>query len=301
MPIRRRTWPLLGPSRRRTSPPPGSVAGSSVVRGVVSDRSLRVGSGLAPGSLEAGGGGVAQLGGLDLGGGRGGHVRGQRRVVDDGGVLCGRLRGDVGVVLTLAIGVVEIGDDLLRLGVDRGVGGVGCSHGRRGVPTGAGGLALEGRALVTSADADPGGAGGDALPPGFPVAHRAPSLPSASLGVSVSTAPAAVAVAVAPPSSDGPSLSASVAGAVSTSVAGASVATVSSAVAGASAISSASAVTSPEAAAAPAPAVAPANRVPRARSASPTVCWATVCPSTSSMTAMGALSPLRGPTLVMRV
>src|SRR5918998_650982 len=199
MPIRRRTWPLLGPNRRRTSPPPGSVAGSSVVRGVVSDRSLRVGSGLAPGSLEAGGGGV------------------------------GRLRGDVGVVLTLAIGVVEIGDDLLRLGVDHGVGGVGCSHGRRGVPTGAGGLALEGRALVTSADADPGGAGGDALPPGFPVAHRAPSLPSASLGVSVSTAPAAVAVAVAPPSSDGPSLSASVAGAVSTSVAGASVATVSSA------------------------------------------------------------------------
>jgi hypothetical protein len=60
----------------------------------------------------------------------------------------------------------------------------------------------------------------------------------------------------------------------------------------------ASAVTSPAAEAAPAPA---ANRVPRARSASPTACWATVRASTSSMTAIGALSPLRGPTLTMRV
>src|SRR5664280_1892322 len=43
------------------------------------------------------------------------------------------------------------------------------------------------------------------------------------------------------------------------------------------------------------------NRVPRARSASPTACWAMVRLSTSSITAIGALSPLRGPILVIRV
>ena len=50
-------------------------------------RSRGVDLGLAAGGLRARGGGVAELGGLDLGGGRGGHVRAQGRVVDDGEVL----------------------------------------------------------------------------------------------------------------------------------------------------------------------------------------------------------------------
>ena len=52
---------------------------------------------------------------------------------------------------------------------------------------------------------------------------------------------------------------------------------------------------------APVGAVRGATRVPRARSASPTADWARVRPSTSSMIAIGALSPLRGPSLTMRV
>src|SRR5689334_10455997 len=72
---RRRTTPLLSANsadRTRTSPPPGSVTGSSGSCGWVnasrSRTSLRVGRGLSTGGLLACGRGVAQLGGLDLGG-----------------------------------------------------------------------------------------------------------------------------------------------------------------------------------------------------------------------------------------
>ena len=56
-----------------------------------------------------------------------------------------------------------------------------------------------------------------------------------------------------------------------------------------------------DSAVAPVTGAAAAVRVPRARSASRTTDWLPVTASTSSMTAIGALSPLRGPSLVMRV
>src|SRR3954454_7816589 len=104
-------------SRQRTSPPPDAVAGSSrrrvnasaPMKGVFSGRSLRVGRGLAAGSLVARGRGVPELGGLDLGRGRSRDLRGERRVVNDGQVLRGGLRSDVPVVLALVVGVEHVG------------------------------------------------------------------------------------------------------------------------------------------------------------------------------------------------
>src|SRR4051812_37448751 len=108
-------------SRTRTSPPPGAVAGSSVAYGWsigpgLSARpagSLGVDLGLAARGVRACSGRVAELGGLHLGRRGVRHVRGQRRVVDHGKVLGPGLRGDVAVVLTLAVRVEHVGDDLL--------------------------------------------------------------------------------------------------------------------------------------------------------------------------------------------
>src|SRR4051794_28544903 len=133
-------------SRTRTSPPPVPVAGSSVACSWSMDPglsvrpagSLGVDLGLAARGLGAGGGGVAELSGLHLGGCGVGDIGAQRRVVDDREVLRGRLRGDVGVVLTLAVGVEDVGDDLLGLVETLGAG----DDGRAGVTARAGGLAL---------------------------------------------------------------------------------------------------------------------------------------------------------------
>src|SRR3954469_10278679 len=131
-------------SRTRTSPPPEPVAGSSTCRCSTErtvrrrSRSLGVDLGLAAGGGGPRGGRVAQLGGLDLGGSRSGHVGREGRVVDHGQVLRGRLRGDVAVVLALTVGVEDVGDDLLGLVDTLGAG----DDGRGGVPTRTGGLAL---------------------------------------------------------------------------------------------------------------------------------------------------------------
>src|SRR4051812_21667732 len=138
---RTRTWsgrgrdgsastPTAG-SPTRTSPLPGSGTGSSGWCGVLSG-SLRVGRGLATRRVRAGGRGVAELGGLDLRGGRGGDLRGDVVAVDHGEVLRLGLRRHVAVVLPLAIGVEDVRDDLLRLVVAAPAG-----HRRRGVAAGA--------------------------------------------------------------------------------------------------------------------------------------------------------------------
>src|SRR4051795_8527143 len=137
-------------SRTRTSPPPESGTGSSGCCGKLSERSLGVGRGLATGRMRPGRGRVAELGGLHLGGGRGGHLGRDVVAVDEGEVLRLGLRPDVAVVLPLAVGVVDVGDDLLRLLVDLAGG-----HGRGRVAAGAGGLALERRALVPATGGDP--------------------------------------------------------------------------------------------------------------------------------------------------
>src|SRR3954452_20546690 len=110
-------------SRTRTSPPPVPVTGSSVAcwrsmdpgLSVRPTGSLGVDLGLAARGVGAGGGGVAELSGLHLGGRGVGDIGPQRRVVDDSQVLRGRLGGDVAVVLARAVGVEDVGDDLLGL------------------------------------------------------------------------------------------------------------------------------------------------------------------------------------------
>src|SRR5690348_188300 len=124
-------------SRTRTSPPPGSGTGSSGSCWVISG-SRGVGRGLATRGVRAGGGGVAELGGLHLGGGRGGHLRRDVVAVDDRGVLALGLRRHVAVVLALAVGQEDVVDDLLRAALGRGgvlgrgVLGLGGLHGVRG-------------------------------------------------------------------------------------------------------------------------------------------------------------------------
>src|SRR3954447_338701 len=105
-------------SRTRTSPLPGSGTGSSGCCGKLSERSLGVGCRLATGRVRPGGGGVAELGGLHLGGGRGGHLGRDVVAVDDGEVLRLGLGLDVTVVLPLTVGQEDVVDDLQRLLVD---------------------------------------------------------------------------------------------------------------------------------------------------------------------------------------
>src|SRR3954453_11207931 len=123
-------------SRTRTSPLPGSGTGSSGCCGWVSERSLGVARGLATRGVHARGGGVAELGGLHLGGGRGGDLGRDVVAVDDRGVLALGLRRHVAVVLPLAVGEEDVVDDLLRAVLGRGVLGLGGLHGVRGDPTG---------------------------------------------------------------------------------------------------------------------------------------------------------------------
>src|SRR3954447_8256827 len=110
---RRRARPLLWSSRTRTSPPPLPVTGSSGWCAAVSRCSLRVGRRLAARGALASSGGVADLRGLDLGGRGRGQLRREVGVVDHREILRSRLRRDVAVVLALAVGIEDVGDDLL--------------------------------------------------------------------------------------------------------------------------------------------------------------------------------------------
>src|SRR4029453_8988230 len=104
--------------------------------------------------VEALGGGVTGLRGVDLRGGGVGQLGRDVVALDDHTVLRGGLRVDVGVVLTLVVRHEDVGDDLLGLGLGR-LGG-GLDRVGRDL-TGGGGRAGTGR------ESGPGGAAG---PPG---------------------------------------------------------------------------------------------------------------------------------------